>query len=177
MRIVSKFKDYYDGFCASMRDEITFIRGETRELDEVRGGIWCEHRPYMIKFCDSFFPCINIRVYKSYRVIRNLWTYDENHNPTLFKNLKNMKIKWPDVPIAVAHVSGYNHRITIAPKLSDYGFGSILSPEQAYQELYRWLCNKPVEAKKIPHINNDMRILTHGFDKFSFRKDKENDLR
>lgn len=179
MRIISSFKDYYDGFFASMRDDVTFIRGETKELSSNNGGIdICNNTAntqrnlHVIKFCDQLFPCVNIRTYKGVTIIRNQWSYDETQFPKEFKAMKELKINWPDQPIVSVHIRRYHHDLTIAPKLQDFGFASILPPEQAYQEMYRWLCNKPVEAKKIPTIENDMRILTHGFGKFSFRKEK-----
>lgn len=62
--------------------------------------------------------------------------------------------------------------VTLNPMLKDFGFASCVPPYQAYQELYRWLTNQARPMKPIPAISDEMKVATHGFNKFSFRKDK-----
>lgn len=62
--------------------------------------------------------------------------------------------------------------IEINPMLKNYDFATIYPPYQAYQEVFQYISNFAEDRKQIPEIDNDDKILTHGFNKFSFRKEK-----
>ena len=59
------------------------------------------------------------------------------------------------------------------PKLSDWQFGKIKHAQQAYQEIYQWLANRASPEKPIPKIDDVTMAEAKGFDKYSFRKDKQ----
>lgn len=56
--------------------------------------------------------------------------------------------------------------------LKDIQFFRVLDTFTAYQELAMWIANKAIPQKKMPLISDEDKIATHGFDKFSFRKEK-----
>src|SRR5208283_3990318 len=71
----------------------------------------------------------------------------------------------------------YNHRnpkFFVNPLLKDYEFYKVFDTYQAFQEIQMFiggvLGNK---EKEIIEVADKYKIAKHGFDKFSFRKDKE----
>jgi len=65
-------------------------------------------------------------------------------------------------------------KIIINERLSQYGFQKVLPPMQAFQELemYVGAClTKPTIEE--PPIPDKIKVEIHGFDKYSFRKDKK----
>ena len=67
-----------------------------------------------------------------------------------------------------------NDSIVINERLNLYGFQSILPPAQAFQELAMYVgavLTKPVIEE--PPISDKIKAEIHGFDRFSFRKEKQ----
>lgn len=65
------------------------------------------------------------------------------------------------------------HIIQINPVLKNFGFASIKSPTQAFQEIMQYISGvlgvgEPVTIE----VDNAHKILAHGMDKTSFRKPK-----
>ncbi len=54
------------------------------------------------------------------------------------------------------------------------GFMKVFDIHTAFQELNMWLNNQAEPRKQIPEMTNEIKVASHGFDKFSFRKDKRN---
>lgn len=57
------------------------------------------------------------------------------------------------------------------PLLKNYAFQSVEPPFQAHQSLHQYIANVAEDRKPIPTNTDEEKILTHGFNKFSFRKD------
>jgi len=71
--------------------------------------------------------------------------------------------KWP-----------YTPTLTLNPNLSQYNFGAVLPPTDAWQAIYTYLCNQARPERPIPEMSNDIKVSLAGFDvKKSFRKEKE----
>lgn len=60
--------------------------------------------------------------------------------------------------------------------LSRFHFYRIVPPYQAFQSITQWLSNQAQPEKKMPVIPDEMKIATHGFDRYSFRQPKAGDL-
>lgn len=57
--------------------------------------------------------------------------------------------------------------------LKDFGFYTQFDSYQTYQVLMQYLCNIAVPMRPIPEISDEMKVATHGFNKESFRKPKQ----
>lgn len=69
---------------------------------------------------------------------------------------------------------GEGHRFTpiiYNPLLREYEFARVLDPYTAFQELQMWLSNQAVPQKPMPVIADTLKAESHGFNRFSFRKD------
>lgn len=64
-----------------------------------------------------------------------------------------------------------HEQVVLNENLSKYDFMKVKDPYTAYQELRVYVSNMAMPEKPMPIIPNDMRIHTHGFDKWSFRKE------
>ena len=64
-------------------------------------------------------------------------------------------------------------KIVVNPVLADYAFYKVFDCYTAYQEIAMYVGNVLVEDKnKAWPVNDKLKVHTHGFDKYSFRKDK-----
>lgn len=62
-------------------------------------------------------------------------------------------------------------KLTLNPSLKKINFQKVVSCVDAFTQIDSYLFNELTENKeKIPNIPNDVKIFSHGFDKFSFRK-------
>jgi hypothetical protein len=61
--------------------------------------------------------------------------------------------------------------------LKKFKFYRVFDAYSAFQEISMFIGNLAVPLKPIPEIKNADLIIAKGFDKFSFRKDKQNDTR
>lgn len=56
--------------------------------------------------------------------------------------------------------------------LKDYGFYKVMEPWRAYQELSMFVGGPLVNKRKlVPEMDNKTKVASHGFDKYSFRRD------
>jgi len=64
-------------------------------------------------------------------------------------------------------------KVVVNPRLKDIGFDKFMDGFQAFQELDRFVSNElaPVDSRVVV-IPDKLKAESHGFDKFSFRKDK-----
>lgn len=63
--------------------------------------------------------------------------------------------------------------IEINPCLKDLGFFKVKDPFTAFQEISGYLGNQLVQRKEPDDIADKYRVAQHGFDKWSFRKHKD----
>jgi hypothetical protein len=151
----------------------------------------------IIGFCNQTFPClimlqtINDKQHKTFITDINIalatcQKYNLNNHfvkdmKQFFANAKQHKFddifinqKTPIFLVTYCNNRNCDIRIELNPILKDTGFESVYPPRQAYQAILQFMSNIAEERKPIPIIDNDNKILTHGFDKFSFRKPKSN---
>lgn len=57
-------------------------------------------------------------------------------------------------------------------ELKKYEFYRIVDAYTAFQTIYQWQANIAQPEKPMPVISDSLKIQSHGFDKYSFRKDK-----
>ncbi len=76
-------------------------------------------------------------------------------------------------PIFVAYSPGrwirQDHTIVYNPLLKPFGFVRLFDPYVAFQEIAMFMANQAIPQDPMPVIPDDMKILTHGFNKWSFR--------
>lgn len=89
------------------------------------------------------------------------WLFSKKYSPS-----KNQEERQP----ILCQAGGYDTAKTFIPCLADFGFPSIISPNEMYEKIYAflgWLKNNP----EIPNNQTDVeKIIAHGFDKrTSFR--------
>lgn len=79
------------------------------------------------------------------------------------------------VPVFHAQSEGFHAaRITLNPCLKRHEFFRVFVPYQAWQKLSHYVGNVLTEQQKpILPVPDKIKAESHGFDKFSFRKDKE----
>lgn len=110
--------------------------------------------------------------------------YEDNIRPKIlnfFNNCKTLSKKDDYVkiftenkcPIFVVCPNRYHDQYTIIlnPILNGFQFYRVFDINQAYQEIFMYMANFAREFKPVPVIDDENKILTHGFNKFSFRKD------
>lgn len=62
-------------------------------------------------------------------------------------------------------------KLTLNPNLKNINFQKMVSCADAFMQIESYLFNELAENKeKTPNMPNDVKISSHGFDKFSFRK-------
>ena len=142
------------------------------------------------KFCfdpslidDAFFACDFALQYK------RKYRHDVKSDRTSFQRMKKEITEcyeyknYPELldlfekhktAIFVCDCSPYRSTVVINESLSRYGFQKVLPPMQAWQELEMYVgsyLTKPTIEE--PPISDKIKAEIKGFDKFSFRKDKQ----
>jgi len=216
MRIISRFKDYYDGCQSYGSDpnlvyvrktrEITIERermGEVkqRELKEAiidvstkikRIGYYDPHiDPGAIAFCGKIYPFwrYNGSIYYDYARLRTavigsskdrrLLHSIKYHEPSEFYDLYNQEVdvtpfNYLKSPIFLIEEIEYIRYLVVNPSLRNYDFATQVHPYTAYQEISMYLGNDMANQMD-PEIgiSDKLRAESHGFDKWSFRKHKD----
>lgn len=229
MRIVSKFKDYYDGIQRYGQDKaVTYPRTPVvvemkREYSPFKFPAYVTVRHkirqhtfdvFFVGFCDKVY--LGLRAYIDHKPVclydaesvhKHVETHCkdvlESYNSTcrdkdltpifgygygldynrdrienLFKNFEkgsdSFKSLFKDHPIFVCQLQRFSERIEIEYNalLRGVEFFRVKQPHDAFQELYRWVSNRGNPEKKMPVIPDEMKIQAHGFDKYSFRREK-----
>lgn len=103
--------------------------------------------------------------------------YVVGFNPPTSFTKEFMHLFSHDCPIWTISGKGQAHRdntytLTKNPRLNKVGFVNHCDVQQTFQKIEMYLSNLAFPDKKIPVICDDDKILTHGFDEFSFRKGK-----
>lgn len=104
------------------------------------------------------------------------YRYDEDFNrqriETLFRDFEKVadsfKNLFKDHPIFIYEGVTVEYNAL----LRKVEFFRVKNPNDAFQELYRWVSNRGNPEKKMPVIPDVMKIQAHGFDKYSFRRGK-----
>lgn len=99
---------------------------------------------------------------------QNVLDWHQKFGPIFLVSSRNQDI--PNTP----EFPDRNHILIIKNIcLQNLGFMKIIPATEAYWECYRWIINQANPEKPIPQMDNQTKIDLHGFDKFSFRKQKE----
>jgi hypothetical protein len=189
MRIISPFKDYYDGLQRLDTDHETQFRRKTQRDVIYSGILWATETVQVIGFAGKVYPFQIIK--RDGRTIHNFdvdqwekgrarWTRSGflttdivgrtmlglNGTPAL----EELFVKYG--PIWLLYHDDVT-MIRINPKLEPLGFASVVPPHEAYNELYKWIVNQARPNRPIPEMSNDIKIEQAGFDlKKSFRHKK-----
>lgn len=197
MKIVSKFKDYYDCMLKfGFSKEPLYIR-DTKVVD-----IDMYHRLSIIPntvtsaytgavlFCGTVYPfTYSYQSRGTHTVVCNC-TYRGDTESNFFNmcgsgynktrtwsrdcSKLNDLYKSPVIVFRSSDFGTYGQVLEINANLSLYNFQSAKSPWEAFQEIERWLSNQAQPEKSIPTVSNNDMIEAKGFDlKTSFRKEKK----
>ena len=111
----------------------------------------------------------------------NITTYIERFNEKaqkcadyideVFTSEKSPIFVVEEITLPHGYVTGYN--IHYNAMLRPYEFIRVFDPTQAFQEISMFLGNMAFPNKPIPELSNADKIVSKGFDKFSFRKPKQ----
>ncbi len=198
MRIISNFHDYYDGIQRMGQDrETIYLRRpqeEYQEIDFAGGstspfimhGSW--YRPVItliVGFCGKIYPGLMY-----YEGIKRRFLYDQAEVEAFDKKHPDYKIlpwcqNWNDFfnqkcpfefkkPIFVFEkYRDQGFVLTWNAQLNNYDFAKVVEPYTAYQELAMWVGAQARPEKEIAEVSDEVKVESHGFDKYSFRKDKK----
>lgn len=196
MKIISKFKDYYDhlahiyGRDSSIvykRLEFGFEFGQSvlTKTALPRLPMKYGNREYnWLVFCGKLYVVIPVGPgnypVKKYKLI----PFEDVEMPRFYEWTDPVGLVDPGAvelcktlkaPVFIVTTDYFsNHVKNLVPNLGQIGFGSIMPPEQAFQEISYFLGNtikESPDASPVPKITDKEKILTHGFDLVqSFRK-------
>lgn len=161
------YKNYIEGtktFISSIEDIDKIVESN---LNKRQQQAYYNNKYKNFMFCNGVFYCSFVR--------KSFIEY--------FKELEEIKIR-PSIelinlfsiyncPIFSIENSNHHQNLTINPKLSDYEFYRILDPYTCYQEISMYLGGLAKPEKEIPYIDDKIMAQAKGFDKYSFRKDKQ----
>lgn len=199
MIIQSSFTDYYDYVRKTGIDKtLTYKRVTTQLKENGREPYW--HSKYVPRWDKEYIDISPLGVIEFcgdryyFAKTENGVSYDKKDWGHLFEATKR---KWhlhqdkqwfvplntyykSDTPIIVLLTEkefsikkGILERVVAYenPKLADFSFGKVVSPEQAYQQLMMWFANKKLPPP-IPHVDDKTMAEAKGFNKHSFRSSK-----
>lgn len=220
MRIVSKFKDYYDSASSYGSDEgCTFIRhsseGDSKLSSVVTWFQWgkytttrddCYFEQFWIGFCGKLYYGVEKHIYGVEKrqffygedAIKEMeWYLKINRNEKVPKYLRRLRrgprrlttsdiirqqhsSKWftqfdqLKVPIIVVNKRERNFKsiVTVNDVLSQYEFGKVIEPNQAYQQIQYYLMNDLNPGMEMPDFGDKYKLLSHGMDNTSFKREK-----
>ncbi len=202
MRIISKFKDYYDSISliGGLDSTIVYERKEIEvDPDDHRYLFYHDFTHYdwcNVFFCGKFFCGVKTKGsedekyvwdidkivddrdswrYRNYKLI-GVSNYGLNHTIKQDYTQINLEAQTPIILITNVgqNQSGHKFRTIFNPRLNEYNFASALDPYTAYQMLEQFVDTHFVHKRIVENISDDVKIAKHGFDKFSFRKEKPN---
>jgi len=213
MKIISKFKDYYDGGAS-------FGVDTERQYVRVINEIPISNFPYkfdVIGFCGKIYPFNNVTDFMN-RNPKEWTNYDpsyefklskDEHNCDIYtrqKITKSNKESWQRfsrynsntwmtkkeafeyvkhdqnlleifhvLKVPIFHIGRYKAYLTLNPCLKDLGFYKIFDTVQAWQEIEMYISNQLVFDRQgdIPVGNDNVIRDSKGFDKWTFRKEKQ----
>jgi len=196
MRIISKFKDYYDNMSAHGVDT-TIIYNRKQEvipIVEIKGNTsrlvypYIRHlydsrddNPMVIGFCGKLYPIVeykgeiyfcraDLKLEVSFwyeNELREFWACDTE------PSYSSLKAYFKDCPVFIYRHKGMDKIVEINPKLSDYRFYKVVDPFTAYQEIVQFLGTfvHPDSTTSEP-LTEKQSLQKHGMDNMSFKKPK-----
>jgi hypothetical protein len=228
MRVISKFRDYYDSVQAYGVDpKLVYLRATESErvlmheaassrcvtlspvFREILGLPFSLNRDWeyvdvlLIGFCGQLYPAF--RYHKIvYHTLQKLLSQASDQDRKHFEVLFNQKtfswdkaltyasweeatkdlrtLRYDDVfvslgvPVFCVELNPYHriYEITLNPNLKNLNFQAVKTPVEAYQEIAMFLGNQLAQQKDpVPVIDDDTMRDKKGFDKWSFRRHKD----
>lgn len=194
MRIISKFHDYYDGVTCGIHDPgIVWERNrqekyvQTVPFAPAPFYSACYDHQYLL-FCGKFYH--RLLEYsgahgvaghpwnKIHRKSNARWRLYIRSIEDEFESQYGLE-KWNDfcveqkTPTILFTHCDREYFMVLNPSLKDLEFFRVYDAYTCYQQLEQWVDNHLVHAQR-PQVtlSDEMKIAKHGFDKYSFRKEK-----
>lgn len=185
MRIISPFKDYYDGHQAYDQDKETLFIRKEEELGPELGKWWREvikdptHHTYRnVNTLGIIFVAGKGYPYRTDMYLRNPqyslteeragkddWLYSTKFTlPEEFSKYAVLEVRPPTT------FGGYSHKTHINGSLLARDFHKVLSSYEVYQELIMFFNNLSSPEKEMAKLSDKSLAIKHGFDKWSFRR-------
>lgn len=184
MRIISSFKDYYDcGMAYGFDPNIVYAR-ETSQKKFKAKDLASRYEDWIV-----FYIGFAGKIYQAYQKDKIQFT-----KPTLKQKKwhrsweelelnrnkpEQLNIFFEDAPVFLA-TKGYYYEmdyrgwmLTLNPRLNTVDFQQILPPVEAYQQLSMWYGNRCFNENSIPEVSDKDLAEAKGFNKYSFRKERE----
>lgn len=189
MKIISKFKDYYDPVAWQLGDWPVFNRKEdTIEIVNKNRSLKEEFIKYkgfkhswditfkyrqepleIIGFAGKMYPFITKTNYSKIPYVTTITYRAPDGEEEYWQFIRKQK---PLFEYPIYHVC--RTVLNINPPLRLFGFQKVLDPYTAATELDKFLSNLSYTEEKPIKISDDVKIKSHGFDiKKSFRKGKQ----
>ncbi len=188
MRIISPFRDYYDSACKYDGDHTTlYLRKPLVEdyskkhwpFPKCQSSIYAE---YILGFCGKVYPYVLVDGYiltvmddsndwmEKYHVKKyNDWIKEINSRRDNY--LDFFRENASPIFVAFRHPWHKTH-ITFNCSLREFDFVTVFDPWQAYQEVRIFVENLATPAKPVPVMSDLVKAESHGYNKYSFRKDR-----
>jgi hypothetical protein len=189
MKILSKYKDYYDYLqgIRGMDEKVILDRSEGKSVKEEfpKDGdrhvfIICGERYEIFYYNGKYFTNDQLKSqgkqaigvpqygYKIQEYIPEIGKKKKWYSKWDFSEMR--KEDYSHIKCPIVKVTGrysYNTDYIEFPKLDDFNFASIISPEEMWNLLYNWQSQVPEHESN--QTNSD-KIVSHGFDlRESFR--------
>ncbi len=191
MRIISKFRDYYDN-----AGPVDYSYTWNRQLIEDEDlGKYCWTGPsgkdidryVTIFFCGKVYLGVEL-VTEKHPLLgwKREWFWGDKLLEKLegnkvwkgmyalhhgIQNCHDLNLKYNSPIITIEGRSWRHNNGFINGNLSDYDFAKQINPYDARQMIEQFLRNDLVVEMKPQQLDDKYRIAAHGFDKWSFRKD------
>lgn len=184
MKILSKYKDYYD-YLQGIRgmDEKVILdrtKGQSLNYKLLKDGdkhtfIICGNRYEIFYFDGKYYTNAQLVSLGKQAVQKSgyLSGYEIiDLTPEREKRFKEwgfdrQKENYSHIKCPIVKIKGNYGDYIEFPKLSEFNFGSIISAEEIWDQIYNWQCQVP--EHKSNQTNSD-KIVSHGFDlRESFR--------
>lgn len=179
MIINSKFRDYYDTALAHGVDKTVVFNRHSR-FEDFKKEDWKLQLPLRISWTafngpkESFFIGFCGKWYKGVGHVG--WGRGKNFEDVIFTATDGIKdltlFRKFNAPIIALYTKGLDHEFLINPQLNNFLFYKKVDPFTACQEIQMFLQNELAEEKEVGDIPDKYKILSHGMDETSFRRDK-----
>jgi len=182
MKIISDFKDYYDNQLRKHEDNLVFFRRTVKHEDRVslfnKVNYTSGFIPGYVYICGEFFPFLRYGYIMDYTYhYRYDPSFERNdtyskfwNNISIYEMFNSMKFeKLVDCPI----YSVEGTEITEYPNLHLMQFEFKMDAYTLAIKIRQYLSNIANPEPFISEIDNKAKIESHGFNKYSFRKDKK----
>ncbi len=177
MKIISKFRDYYDGLACSMRDDLVFIREQKIiKIERKQSFSFVEY----IGFCGNVYPFYEYRGHYYFQKDEALNTYLigvlEGRRSYLSREFNNDWNNKPSYDAPIWHQKSVMRnalQITYNCNLSLLQFMKVKDIYSTYQELAQYISNQANPEKPLPVLDDKTMRDIKGFDRFSFKKERK----